>query len=205
MSETQERRPDIETLSTGAELRRWYWRKDELVPHARALGVKTTGAKFRILDRIAHYLDTGETAFPGDVAPKVTSGFDWRTASLTDDTEITDSYTNSQNVRRYFKSRLGAGFTFNTAFMEWMKANVGKTLKDACDVYPDLMKVPGRTDIKDHNQFNQYTRDFLADNPSLGMDAVRRAWAAKIKRPSDTGRHRYDPEDLTLLKDGGGA
>lgn len=191
-------RPLIDTIATGAELRRWYWRKDELVPRARALGVKTTGGKFLILDRIAHCLDTGETVFPGDQTVKPTSDFDWHAAPLDDATVITDSYRNTQNVRRYFKARLGEKFKFNIAFMEWMRANVGKSLADACAAYPDLIAKPGQTQIKDHNQFNQYTRDFLADNPALGMDDVRRVWAMKIKLPSDDGRHRYDPTDLDL-------
>ena len=35
-------RPEIASIATGAELRRWYWRKDELVAYARTIGVKTT-------------------------------------------------------------------------------------------------------------------------------------------------------------------
>jgi len=202
VSGSEETRPNIAAVRTGAELRRWYWRKDELVLLARDLGVKTTGGKFLILDRLAHYLDTGEAVFPGDTRPKVTSDFDWHSAQLHDDTRITDSYKNSQNVRRYFKSRLGDGFKFNIAFMEWMRRNVGRTLRDACNVYPDLVKVPGKTKIADHNQFNQYTRDFLADNPDLGMTEVRQAWAGKILRPSDDGRHRYDRSDLGFLAQG---
>lgn len=191
-------RPEIASITSGAEIRRWYWSKAELVSHARVLGVRSTGGKFLILDRIAHVLDTGETAFPGDVAHRPKSKFDWHSEPLDDDTIITDSYKNTQNVRRYFKSRLGEGFKFNIAFMEWMRANTGKTLADACAAFPASQSKPGETQIKDHNQFNQYTRDFLAANPGLGMDDVRRVWARKIQTPSDTGRHRYDPEDLKL-------
>ncbi|MEO0669457.1 MAG: DUF6434 domain-containing protein [Pseudomonadota bacterium] len=194
----REDRPDMAAVMTGAELRRWYWRKDELLAHAKRLGLKTTGGKFLILDRIAHHLDTGATEFPGDIVAKPTSTFDWHSAALTDATVITDSYRNSQNVRRYFKSRLGDRFTFNIAFMDWMRANTGKTLADACAAYGTMQVAKGQTKIRDHNQFNQYTRDFLADNPDLGMDDVRRVWARKIKLPSDTGRHRYAREDLNL-------
>ena len=195
-------RPDISSIKSGAELRRWYWRKDELIEHARRLKLKTTSGKFVILDRIAHFLDTGNTELPGDKSVRPTSDFDWHKENLTDQTIITDSYKNSQNVRRYFKSRIGEGFKFNIAFMEWMKANVGLTLKDACLAYAEnqrASKSPGFvTRIKDHNQFNQYTRDFLEDNPTLRMDDVRRIWALKIKLPSETGRHVYDRSDLSL-------
>lgn len=195
-------RPAIGTIDTGAGLRRWYWRKDELTARARELGLKTTSGKFVILDRIAHFLDTGEKRFPGDEARRPRSTFDWHSETLTKETVITDSYRNTQNVRRFFKAQLGDRFKFSIAFMDWMKSNTGKTLADACAAYRalrDEAKAPGyRTAIRDHNQFNQYTRDFLADNPDLGMDDVRRVWALKIQLPSDTGRHVYDPADLML-------
>lgn len=197
-----EGRPTIETIESGMQLKRWYWRKDELIARARDLGLKTTAGKFVILDRIAHFLDTGEKQFPGDRASRPTSTFDWHSAPLSADTVITDSYKNTQNARRFFKAAVGDQFKFNIAFMDWMKGNTGKTLADACVAYRalrDAAKAPGyQTTIRDHNQFNQYTRDFLADNPELGMDDVRRVWALKIKTPSDTGRHVYDPADLTL-------
>lgn len=202
-----ELRPDIKQIATGEELKRWYWRKDELTAYARSIGVKTTSGKFVILDRIAHFLDTGQTAYPGDQKRRANSKFDWHREPLSKDTVITDSYKNTQNVRRFFKGAIGDHFKFNIAFMEWMKSNSGKTLNDACAAYladQNLKKTPGyRTTIKDHNQFNQFTRDFLDDNPNLGLSDVRRVWAEKIKRPSDTGRHVYHRDDLNLLKSNG--
>ncbi|MEE9427175.1 MAG: DUF6434 domain-containing protein [Paracoccaceae bacterium] len=197
-----EYRPNIHTITTGVELRRWYWRKDELVQYARQLQLKTTSDKFNILDRIAHFLDTSETKFPGDQKPRRTSSFDWHSEQLSKCTIITDNYKSSQNVRRFFKENIGSSFKFNIAFMEWIKANVGKTLNDACLAYVNirgLEKSAGfQTEIKSHNQFNQYTRDFLDDNPRLNMSDVRRVWALKIQKPSESGRHVYSKTDLNL-------
>lgn len=199
-------RPDIEQISTGGELRRWYWRKDELVAYARKVGVKRTSGKFVILDRLAHFLDTGQTVYPGDQSVTATSKFDWHTEALTPDTILTDSYKNTQNVRRFFRAQLGDSFKFNIAFMEWMKSNTGKPLRDACTAYLEhkaAQQTDGhQTQIKDHNQFNQYTRDFLADNPTLGMSDVRKVWALKIQLPSESGRHVYEPSDLDLTGQG---
>lgn len=200
-----EQRPAIDTINSGVELQRWYWRKDELVAFARTKKIKTTSGKFTILDRLAHFLDTGETDWPGDKKTPPRSKFDWKIEPLTKDTVITDSYKNSQNVRRFFKDAVGDDFKFNIAFMDWMHANTGKTLDDACNAYLELQaraKAPGyQTAIRDHNQFNQYTRDFLQANPDMGLADVRRIWALKKKRPSDTGRHTYDPNDLNLTDD----
>lgn len=198
-------RPDIVVIKTGRELKRWYWRKAELMDFARLCRVKTSGAKFDLLERLAHYLDTGAATFPGDRIKKPNSGFDWHSEPLGDTTVLTDSYKNTQNVRRYFKATIGPQFKFNIAFMEWLKANHGKTLADACDAYRALQQVaaaPGfRTQIKEHNQFNQFTRDLLDANPHLTMADVRRIWARKIALPSETGRHRYCADDLKLLNE----
>lgn len=160
--------------------------------------------KFVILDRIAHFLDTGETVFPGDQKPKPTSRFDWHSEVLSKDTVITDNYKNAQNVRRFFQEAVDPKFKFSVALMEWMEANVGKTLGDAGVAYSELRTAASadgyRTRIKSHNQFNQYTRDFLDDNPALGMEDVRKIWALKIQLPSDSGRHIYHKSDLTLGK-----
>lgn len=200
-----EARPNIETILTGAELKRWYWRKDELIEHARHLQLKTTAGKFVILERLAHFLDTGETTYPGDKRPKPTSRFDWHAAKLEKSTIITDNYKNSQNVRRFFKKEADPNFKFSIAFMEWIETNVGKTLGDACTAYGELQKMVKtagfRTKIKSHNQFNQYTRDFLDDNPDLSTEDARRIWALKIQTPSENGRHIYAKSDLTLAKE----
>lgn len=197
---TPDTRPDIATTQTGADLKQWYWRKDELASHARSLGLKQSGAKFTILDRIAHFLDTGQRDLPKVTAPKPTSHFDWHSAQLTPETPLTDNYRNSQNVRRFFKQHLGPRFAFSIPFMAWLTENTGKTLADACAYWHHLenaKRTPGwQSAIKDHNQFNQYTRDILAENPALTMDDVRRIWALKIQRPSPTGRHVYDRSDL---------
>ncbi|MEL6959356.1 MAG: DUF6434 domain-containing protein [Pseudomonadota bacterium] len=200
MAPRQTQRPDIATIKRADDLRQWYWLKSELVAHAKALGLKTTGGKFDILDRIAYFLDHGTA--PDEVAEKTSSKFDWHKAQLTPDTVLTDSYKNSQNVRRFFQSHADPKFKFNIEFMAWMKANPGKTLADAVTEYHAMKAREAAPDhqskIAHHNQFNQYTRDFLADNPDLGMDDVRRVWAKKRALPSKDGRHRYDPSDLRL-------
>lgn len=202
MARKQENRPEISKIATGAELKRWYWLKSELVEHAKTIKVRTTGGKFEILERIAHYLDTGEPTRPEDRTAKPTSSFDWHSADLGLQTVITDSYKNSQNVRRFFKRHLGDGFSFNIRFMAWMRENTGKTLQDAITEYQaqkaETAKPGFQSEIAHHNQFNQYTRDFLADNPDLGLKDVRHYWALKRKRPSENGRHAYERSDLDL-------
>ncbi|MEM6480086.1 MAG: SAP domain-containing protein, partial [Pseudomonadota bacterium] len=55
---TKTAKPHIAEIRSAVELRRWYWLKTELVDQAKALGLATSGGKFEILDRIAHFLET---------------------------------------------------------------------------------------------------------------------------------------------------
>ena len=196
-------RPKIELITSGAELRRWYWLKDELIQQARVVGINTKGGKFEILERLANYLDTGEKKLPSDkIKQRKISNFDWHKEVLSLETVITDNYKNSQNVRTFFATQVGPDFKFNIEFMAWMKANAGKTLGDAVKEYRAMrerMSAEGyKTKIKSHNQFNQYTRDFLADNPQMGINDVRRVWKLKRSLPSKDGRHVYEKSDLEL-------
>ena len=195
-----EQRPEISQIDSGEELRRWYWLKAELVAEARRLGVKRSGGKFTILERLCHFHDTGSKRWPGDVPVSPQSAFDWSTSQLTTTTIVTDNYRNTQNVRRFFRGHVGPGFKFTIALMDWFKVNVGSTLGDALAFVEAQSRDHAPTKIKPHNQFNQYCRDFLADNPTLGMSEVRQAWAVRRRLPSENGRHVYDGTDVEFLR-----
>jgi hypothetical protein len=186
-------------VRTGAELKNWYWLKTEAMNHARMLGLPVSGAKFDIIDRIADHLD-GKTLAPArkpGPAYKGT-GFDWHGGALSGATVITPDYRNTQNVRRFFIGEIGKHFSFNIAFMAWIKANSGKTLRDAAEEWKRLhalVKSGHKPEIPASNQFNAYARAFLEDNPGLSMDDMRHFWKLKRSLP---GHNRYERSDLDL-------
>jgi Domain of unknown function (DUF6434)/SAP domain-containing new25 len=197
---TQHSRPAIQDCRTGADLRQWYWLKAELMAECSRLRLPGSGGKFDLLDRLCAYRDKGVTIKAA--RPRTTSKFDWHAATLTPQTILTDSYRNTQNVRRFFTAHADPRFKFSIALMEWMRANAGKTLADALNAYHSLQAqaaAPGfQTQIKPHNQWNAYLRAFRADNPDLGVDVARAVWQRKRGLPSSDGRHTYDPADLLL-------
>jgi hypothetical protein len=199
MSTDRPKRPPIEDVKTGAELKDWYWLKTEAMNHARMLGLPVTGAKFDIIDRIADHLDGKQPAMPRISGPAFTGPeFDWHGGKLTGETVVTPDYRNTQNVRRFFTSEIGPHFSFNIAFMAWMKANAGHTLSDAIAEWKRvhaLVKAGHKPEIPASNQFNAYTRAFLLDNPGRSMDEVRHFWKLKRNLP---GHNRYDRSDLEL-------
>lgn len=196
----QEQRPDIYDIHSGAELKRWYWLKAELVNHCKALEVPYTGSKAEITERLAVFLDTGEVVKPK--RKQSASAFNWAREELRLDTIITDSYRNGPNVRRFFVEHIGPRFRFNIAFMQWMKANTGKTLANAVAAWEAIekeQKTAGfQSKIPKGNQYNQYLRDFFTANPQRSMQDARQCWARKTEGP---GPHRYDISDLLFLQE----
>jgi hypothetical protein len=192
------KRPKILNIKTGDELKKWYWLKSELVALAKTIGISYTGAKFEILDRIATRLDGKNVISISKQSKK--SNFNWSKDLLTLDTIITDSYTNGPNTRAFFKSHCGEKFHFSIPFMNWMRENQGKKLKDAVTEWKRLEKLSKNPNFKSEipagNQYNKYIRDIFTDNPTMTIEEARYFW--KLKRSLPLGRHIYEPSDLKL-------
>ncbi len=194
-------RPDIKNIETGDELKLWYWLKQELVDFCKLTQISYVGSKFDILDRIA------EALYKGIIKPKKatlkvkpTSNFLWSKSQLNLETVITDSYTNGQNTRKFFKEHCGDKFHFSIPFMDFMKNNCDKTLHDAVNEWHKLNEKGKdknfKSEIPAGNQYNKYLRDFFADNPSMTVQQAREYW--KLKRSLPLGRHIYERTDLEL-------
>jgi hypothetical protein len=195
-------RPNITDIKTGNEIKQWYWLKQELVEFCRLKKVSYTGSKFEILDRIVAFLDNGNSKSEKQLRiHKPASKFNWAKSTLSLNTVITDSYTNGVNTRSFFKQHCGEKFHFSIPFMEYMKNNCGKTLQDAIKEWHrlnDLTKVTNyKSQIPTGNQYNQYIRDFFADNPESTIAEARHFW--KLKRSLPLGRHIYEKSDLELI------
>lgn len=57
--------------------------------------------------------------------------FDWHGGVIEPTTPVDQNYRNTQNVRRFFVSACGASFTFDRAFMAFLKDGKAKTMEDA--------------------------------------------------------------------------
>ncbi len=60
-------------------------------------------------------------------------GFDWHSDTITRATPVTQTYRNTQNVRRFLKSQCGEDFVFDRPFMQWIKDGSQKTMGDVAD------------------------------------------------------------------------
>lgn len=191
-------------LTKGISLKEFtdhYWLKEELIQFCRSAGINSSGGKIEIAKRITKYLSSGKIIKTASKKNNTTSNFNWKTEKLDSSTIITDNYKNSENVRSYFQSVLGAGFKFNVEFMNWMKKNLGKTLKDAAEAWTEINEKKKdkniKTDIAPQFEYNTYIRDFLQDNSRLKTKDAIKCW--KIKRDL-SGPKKYNRKDLEFLK-----
>lgn len=198
------KRPDFEHIKSGAEFNQWYWLKEEMVEICKQSDLPSNGRKFEIRDRIMFALDNNGKVKPETQKKKTTSKFNWAKSKLTLETEITDNVSFGPNFRRFMKGQIGDMFSCNSDFMDWVKQNPGKTLENAIEKYYELEKRKENPDFKrkiaENNMFNQYTRDFLQDNPNESIKNVRKFWLLKKQLPMSNGFVKYERSDLKLVE-----
>jgi hypothetical protein len=56
------------------------------------------------------------------------NNFDWHRDQITIKTPVTNTYRNTQNVRRFLIDSCGPGFKFDREFMAWIKNGKPKTM-----------------------------------------------------------------------------
>jgi hypothetical protein len=192
------KRPELKNEITVIDFKEFYWLKNELIDFCRLNGINTAGGKQELTDRIIIYLQTGKIP---ETIPKLQtkSKFDWNNEELSLNTEITDNYKNSENVRAFLKQEIGSCFHFNAEFMKWMKKNIGKTMKDAITEWKRIYEMKKnenyQTNISSQFEYNAYIRDFLADNKDKTMKDAIKYWKLKRNRRGD---NVYTKNDLQL-------
>lgn len=195
------KRPEFSNIKSGEEFNSWYWLKEEMVEICKLCGLPYSGAKFELRDRIMYALDN-EGKIKPQKAIKKTSKFNWAKAELHPETVITDNISFGPNFRRFMKGQIGAKFSCHSDFMDWVKQNPGKTLQDAVQKWEELEQRKDdpnfKREIAEHNMFNQYTRDFLEDNPGMTFKQARSFWLLKKKLPTKDGFVKYEKTDLKL-------
>lgn len=189
-------RPELNTKISIQDFKDFYWYKEELIDFCRLENLDKRGGKIEIAKRIEKFLKTGERE-PYKEKNSNISRFDWNTEKLTTETEITDNYKNTENVREFFKTQIGNKFKFNVKFMNWMKTAQGRTLGDAIEQWISITNRM-RTDksekqIAPQFEYNTYIRDFMKDNTDKSLQDAIDSWKIKKSKPGD---NKYTKSDL---------
>ena len=193
-------KPKLTKKLTEKEFKDYYWMREEMVFLCRQFGLSTNGNKAEIKKRLEKYYETGKIPFE-KAKVKILSKFDWNNEVLTRKTIITDNYKCSQHVREFFKSEIGNHFHFNVELFQYIKKNIGNTLGDAVEECKQIesIKKSGKTKtrIDLSCEYNQYIRDFFADNQGKTFKQAVTCWNNKKKQP---GYRKYSKDDLKFLK-----
>ena len=161
-------RPELNNDLDSKTFLNYYWLKEELAAFCRDNGLPSSGSKQELTERIAVFLDSGEIVKSVTVRKTSIAG------EITPESIIEPDIVCSEKHRAFFKEQIGKSFSFNVAFQKWLKANAGKTYKDAIDAYHEIIESKKKTKPKIDSQFeyNTYIRDFFADNKGRTLHTV---------------------------------
>ena len=174
------------------EFKEYYFLKEELKDFCRSEGLRVSGSKQDLENRIVHYLATGEEL----TEPSIKQDSGETLSEITLDSKLGENFKCSEDKREFFETKIGKGFKFKVNFQKWLKSNPDKTYRDAIDAYYELQNSKEKTEIGKQFQYNQYIRDFFKDNKDKSLDDAIKCW--KYKK-SLKGHNRYEKSDLVIL------
>lgn len=178
----EEKRPELTDSLTGSELLRWYWLKDELSDFARRLGIRATGGKDVLAERIAATLDGVAFVEPQRVPRR---GGVQLVGPLTAATVIPIGQRCSQVVRAWFADQVGPSFGFDAEMRAFFASADGKqTMQDALDHYL-ATRCQGAKPIDVQFEYNRFTRAWHEANPMGERADLLSAWQEYRSRPVD--------------------
>ena len=194
---------------SSAEFKEYYFLKEELKEFCRNEGLKISGSKNQLEERIIYYLDTGKSLDDSNAIKKddkpIRPNFqksDKTKASISKeirlDSILGENFKCSEDKREFFEKEIGKGFKFKVKFQKWLKANPNKTYQDAIHAYHELQNSNEKTEIDKQFQYNQYIRDFFKDNDDKTLNDAIKCWNYK---KSIKGHNKYEKSDLCILTD----
>lgn len=187
-------RPDLNLELDSSTFKEYYYLKKEMEDFCRSNGLKVSGSKLELAERIIEFLETGRKDFDISKRPKRKNK-----SEITLNSIIEDDFICSQQHREFYKKNIGKSFTFNVEFQKWLKNNAGKTYNDSILAYYDILEnnKKNKADIPRQFEYNQYIRDFFKENDDKSLKDAIECW--KYKK-SLKGHNKYESGDLIALK-----
>ena len=201
-SENTNTRPQLTKDLKSAEFKEYYFLKEELKDFCKKEGLKVSGSKNQLEERIIYYLDTGKSL---DNSRSIENKNNYSKSNsnkattyeeITLDSILGENFKCSEDKREFFEKEIGKGFKFKVKFQKWLKTNPDKTYQDAINAYHELQNSNEKTKIDKQFQYNQYIRDFFDDNDDKTLNDAIKCW--KYKK-SIKGHNKYEKSDLDIL------
>lgn len=189
-----EERPKLNKDLDAETFQNYYYLKEELVVFCRENHLPIKGDKKELTERISYFLSTGKVLKSREKRPAKVS-----VEKINEDTIIESNISFSENHRAFFEEKIGGSFSFLVPFQKWLKANAGKTYRDAISAYYVILeeKKKNKVAIDQQFEYNTYIRDFFLDNQGKSLKEAILCWKYKKSLP---GHHRYEKSDLVALE-----
>ena len=201
-SENTNTRPQLTKDLKSEDFKEYYFLKEELKDFCKKEGLKVSGSKNQLEERIIYYLDTGKSLDNSrsiknkNNYSKSNSNKATTSEEITLDSILGENFKCSEDKREFFEKEIGKGFKFKVKFQKWLKSNPDKTYKDAINAYHKLQNSKEKTKIDKQFQYNQYIRDFFKDNEDKTLNDAIKCWNYK---KSLKGHNKYEKSDLDIL------
>ena len=201
-SENTNTRPQLTKDLKSEDFKEYYFLKEELKDFCKKEGLKVSGSKNQLEERIIYYLDTGKSLDNSrsiknkNNYSKSNSNKATTSEEITLDSILGENFKCSEDKREFFEKEIGEGFKFKVKFQKWLKTNPDKTYQDAINAYHELQNSNEKTKIDKQFQYNQYIRDFFDDNDDKTLNDAIKCW--KYKK-SIKGHNKYEKSDLDIL------
>ena len=191
-------RPPLAKDLKSEDFKEYYFLKEELKEFCRTEGLKISGSKNQLEERIIYYLDTGKSLENTQPFKNKNRNPDNNSTpqEITLDSKLEENFKCSEDKREFFEKEIGKGFRFKVKFQKWLKENPDKTYEDAINAYHELQNSKEKTKIDKQFQYNQYIRDFFEDNEDETLKDAIKCWNYK---KSLKGHNKYEPSDLDIL------
>ena len=201
-SENTNTRPQLTKDLKSEDFKEYYFLKEELKDFCKKEGLKVSGSKNQLEERIIYYLDTGKSLDNSrsiknkNNYSKSNSNKATASEEITLDSILGENFKCREDKREFFEKEIGEGFKFKVKFQKWLKTNPDKTYQDAINAYHELQNSNEKTKIDKQFQYNQYIRDFFDDNDDKTLNDAIKCW--KYKK-SIKGHNKYEKSDLDIL------
>ncbi len=174
-------RPVITSITSAAELKRWYWTKKELSLLAAHLDIATSGSKEYLR---AHLCSTLDGAAANTVRPLRRKVAPQLLPPVGRETIIPVGQHSSQTLRHFFEKEIGKQFHFDSFMRDYIANNAGKTLGDVIQHWHATRSAASKPQpIASQFEYNTFIRDWFRTHPNTTKDAAIAAWHEYRSQP----------------------
>ena len=201
-AENTNARPQLSKDLKSEDFRQYYFLKEELKDFCKNEGLKVSGSKNQLEERIIYYLDTGKSLDDSGSLENKNNYSKSKSNKAPNPKEIRldsilgENFKCSEDKREFFEKEIGKGFKFKVKIQKWLKSNPDKTYQDAINAYHELQNSNEKSKIDKQFQYNQYIRDFFEDNDDKTLNDAIKCWKHK---KSLKGHNKYEKSDLKIL------